>query len=65
MLVWQLSHDALVLMCPAGLPSACVPLWQVAQDPVATPAWLNAAPAKLVVLKWQDSQPALVVRWLG
>ena len=41
--------------CPAGLPIACRLLWQLAQVPGRTPAWLKRAPAKATVL-WQASQ---------
>ena len=35
-LVWQVSHGAVVGMCVVGLPSAWVPLWQLAH-PVVMP----------------------------
>ena len=41
-LLWHVSHGALVGMWFAGLPRAVVPLWQLAQFPVI-PAWLKAA----------------------
>ena len=37
---WQASQAALVGMCLAGLPVARMPLWQLAQLPGATSAWL-------------------------
>jgi hypothetical protein len=33
-LLWQVSHAALVATCVDGLPVAVVPLWQLAQLPV-------------------------------
>ena len=36
-LLWQVSQDAVVAICVTGLPSAVVPLWQVAQ-PLVMPA---------------------------
>ena len=56
---WQVSQLNVVGMCVAGLPFALTP-WQVAQEPGATLAWLNAAPAKLLVDLWQVSQVAEV-----
>jgi hypothetical protein len=29
------------------------------------PLWLNTAPVKVVVERWQDSQAAVVVTWLA
>jgi hypothetical protein len=58
-LVWQVSHAALVTMCVFDWPLAVVPLWQDAQ-PVVMPAWLILAPVKVVVLVWQVSHAALV-----
>ena len=34
---WQESHDALVWMCPDGLPEPVLPLWQLVQVPGTTP----------------------------
>jgi len=48
----------------AVLPSAAVPLWQLAQ-PVEMPAWLKPAPRKLVVEVWQVSQAAVVATWVA
>jgi len=48
----------------AVLPRALVPLWQLAQVPGATLAWLNAAGSQAVV-RWQESQDAVVTMWLG
>jgi len=48
-LLWQVSHGAVVAMCLAGFPSAVAPLWQVAQ-PLTIPAWFIRAPAKVTVL---------------
>src|SRR5260370_37116616 len=39
-LLWQVSHGALVTTWFARLPVAATPLWQVAQ-PVMRPAWLG------------------------
>ena len=36
----------------------------MAQEPTATPVWLNAAPANEVVDLWQVSQVAVVAMWL-
>jgi len=35
--VWQLSHEPVEGTCPLDLPVAVVPLWQVRQEPGATP----------------------------
>ena len=43
-----------------GLPSALLPLWQVAQLPAATPAWLKVAVAQDVVELWQVLHWAVV-----
>jgi len=42
------SHEAVVTICLAGLPVEVLP-WQVAQEPGATPVWLNTVPANDVV----------------
>jgi len=61
--LWHESHAAVVGMCPlAGLPVACVPLWQVAHVPGATLAWLNDAGVQAVV-RWHTSHCAVVVMW--
>jgi hypothetical protein len=39
-------------------------LWQLAQ-PVVMPLWLNTAPVKVVVERWQVSHAAAVVTWLA
>jgi hypothetical protein len=57
--LWQLSHDAVVGTCLADLPVAVLPLWQVEQVPGATPLWLNVAGNHAVVL-WQLSHEAVV-----
>ncbi|MDD5363718.1 MAG: hypothetical protein PHR30_00145 [Gallionellaceae bacterium] len=44
-----MSHDWLVLMWPDDLPVAAEPLWQVAQVPAATPAWLIVAGVQALV----------------
>ena len=45
------------------LPLAELPLWQEAQVPGATLLWLIVAGLQPVVL-WQESQAAVVGRWL-
>ena len=52
--LWQVSHAAVVGMWLLGLPVAVEPLWQVAQVPGATPVWLKVAGIQAVVL-WQLS----------
>ena len=37
LVLWQVSHDAVVGRWVVGLPVAVVPLWQVAHVPGATP----------------------------
>lgn len=71
-LVWQVSHAAVVEICCAGLPSTTVfldptddPLWQLAH-PVEIPAWLIvqfAKPPGVEVSVWQDSHAAAVKMW--
>ena len=47
-------------MCPlAGLPTALLPSWQLAQ-PLTIPAWLKVAILNVVVLEWQVSHAAVV-----
>ncbi len=61
--VWQVSHCAVVGMWFVGLPSACVPLWQLAHRPATVgvaAAWLNVAVAQVVVELWQVSHCAVV-----
>ncbi len=53
--LWQASQVLVLLMWPAGLPVALVPLWQVAQVPGATPLWSKTALDHEVVV-WQSSQ---------
>ena len=60
LLVWQLSHAMLVVMCTVGLLTtpAYWPLWQVAQ-PLLMPVWFMfqvAKPPGVTVLVWQVSQ---------
>lgn len=62
MVLWQESQDAVVGICPEGLPLAAVPLWQLAQLPAATLEWLNLAGVQADVL-WQLSQGAEVAMW--
>ena len=57
--LWHESQDAVVGMCPPGLPVAVVPLWQVEQVPGATPVWLKVAGVQAVVL-WHVSQDWVV-----
>lgn len=57
-----MSHDAWVGMWVAGFPEVVMPLWQVAQLPGATLAWLNFAPTNDWLL-WQLSQAWVVVMW--
>ena len=65
-LVWHESHDALVTTCPAGLPSAIVPLWQFAHCPVGTGLCVNVVDVmKLVTLPWQVPQSAETVTGCG
>lgn len=61
--LWHESQAAVVGMCPADLPVAVEPLWQVEQVPGATPVWLKVAGVQAVVL-WQLSQAAVVGTWL-
>ena len=62
--MWQLSQAALVGICVVGFPVAALPLWQLAHDPGAMPAWLNAAGVHADVL-WQVSQAAVVGIWVA
>ena len=48
--LWQLSHDAMVGIWVLGLPAAVEPLWQVEQVPGATPVWLKVAGSQAEVL---------------
>ena len=57
-----MSHAAVVGMWLAGLPSAIVPLWQLAQVPV-TWVWSTRAGSQAVVV-WQLWQFALDAMWL-
>ncbi len=52
-MLWQVSHDAVVITWPDVFPLACTPLWQVAQPPVM-PEWLKLAGNQALVL-WQSS----------
>jgi hypothetical protein len=61
---WQESQAAVVGTWLVDLPRAALPLWQVAQDPAATPAWLNAAPVHAEV-RWQESHDAVVTTCPG
>jgi len=46
---WQLSHEAVVRICPLGLPRAVEPLWQVAHLPTVSGPWMNVAGVHAVV----------------
>ncbi len=46
---WHTSHDCAVTMWLPGLPVAVAPLWQVAQVPGGTVAWLKTAGIQAVV----------------
>ena len=63
-LVWQVSHGALVTMCVADLvfTSANWPPWHVVQ-PVVMPAWFMTEPANEVAILWQVSHDACVGIW--
>jgi hypothetical protein len=41
MVLWQLSQEAVVRMCPAGCALAIAPLWQVLHEPLVTFWWRN------------------------
>lgn len=51
-------------MWPAGLPVVAVLLWQLAQVPGATPAWLNNAGVQDFDW-WQESHCSEVGMWLA
>jgi hypothetical protein len=59
LVAWQVSHLLLVVMCPAFLPVAVVPLWQLAQF-VVMPAWSNPVAGVQAVVLWQLLQFAVV-----
>jgi hypothetical protein len=61
--LWQASHDSLVEICPIDFPFAVVPLWQVRQEPGATPTWLYFTGVQAVVW-WHLSQGADVATCL-
>jgi len=61
--LWQVSHEAVVETCFESLPLAVVPLWQELQVPGATLLWLILAGIQPVV-RWQVSHEAVVVTWL-
>jgi hypothetical protein len=48
--LWHVSQDWVVGMCPPGLPVAVLPLWQVEQVPGAIPVWLKVAGVQALVL---------------
>jgi hypothetical protein len=53
--LWQVSQAWVVGIWVEDLPVAEVPLWQVAQDPGATPSWVNFAGVQAFVV-WHASQ---------
>jgi hypothetical protein len=59
LVLWQVSHEAVVATWFADLPVALEPLWQVAQLPGVTVVWLKFAGRQTLVL-WQVSQDAVV-----
>jgi hypothetical protein len=61
--LWQVSHESVVAMCPLGLPVAAVPLWQFWQVPSGNPTCLKVAGIQ-VVFWWQLSHWATVVMCL-
>lgn len=61
---WQESQEAEVGMWAAGLPVARVPLWQEAQVPGATRAWVYPAGSQDELL-WHESQDAFVGKCLA
>lgn len=65
--LWQLSQARLASEATAGngvwfadLPVALTPLWQLAQLPGATPAWLKPEAGFQPLVRWQLSQLAVV-----
>ena len=50
LVLWQVSHDAVVGIWVEGLPVAVVPLWQVEHVPGTTPVWLKVAGVQALVL---------------
>ena len=58
-LVWHVSHGAVVTRCEDDLPVAVRPLWHEAQL-VTMPVWSMLAPVKVRVLVWQLSHGAVV-----
>jgi len=63
-LVWQVSHAAVVVMCVVDFvfTSANWPPWQVAQ-PTVMPVWFIVHAVNAVVFVWQDSQANDVGIW--
>ena len=53
--MWQSSQVLLLWMCPAPLPVAEVPLWQLTQLPV-TEEWSNCTFVQEPPAVWQSSQ---------
>jgi hypothetical protein len=58
-LKWQFPHGADVTMWLAGLPTAHLPLWQLAQGPSAW-AWSINRKSRHVVVRWQPSHRFVV-----
>jgi hypothetical protein len=55
---WQLSQEAVVGTCVAGLLTAFVPLWQDTQVPGTTPEWLKPVLTSIQLaapIRWQLS----------
>lgn len=61
-LVWQVSHWAVVGMWVRSLPVAVVPSWQVEQRPAVDASWVNLAGFQSSVV-WHESQDSLVAMW--
>jgi hypothetical protein len=57
--VWQASQALLVCMCPAPLPAARTPSWQLTQLPVM-PSWLNPVAGDHARVLWQLLHSAVV-----
>ncbi len=57
--LWQSSQTAVVVIWAVGLPTACTPLWQLAQLPEML-SWLKLAGIQAAVV-WQLSHVLLAV----
>ncbi len=64
MVTWQKSQLSVLRMWVAVFPGAEVPLWQLAQVPLAS-AWLNVRSGDQADVAWQLSQVLLVERWVA